>query len=335
MAADEFRGFFYFRVKNMRALLFLFLSIVTLYACDTEVQTAEKELDPVKLEGIELIVLGIAQDAGFPQTACEKDCCKALLQKGDNGALITSLGLVDHTNNTRYMFEASPDFPEQLAKLNARHLGEPGVCDGIFITHAHMGHYTGLMYLGRESVGASKVPVYCMPRMKTYLTNNGPWSQLVNLENINIQELERNRIINLDTNLRVEAIEVPHRDEFSETVGFRITGPEQSALFIPDIDKWSRWDLDIKEEVSKVDYAFLDATFYSNGEIPGRDMSEIPHPFVEETMDLFSNTSIELRKKIYFIHLNHTNPLLRGGDALREINEKGFNIAREGAVFRL
>eukprot|EP00957_Ditylum_brightwellii_P156501 11911053-Ditylum_brightwellii.AAC.1 len=62
--------------------------------------------------------------------------------------------------------------------------------DGIFLTHAHIGHYTGLMYLGREALGAVDVPVYAMPRMRSFLKNNGPWSQLVSLGNINIQNLE-------------------------------------------------------------------------------------------------------------------------------------------------
>ena len=67
---------------------------------------------------------------------------------------------------------------------------------------------------------------------------------------------------------------VPHRDEFSETVGFEIKGENKTAVFIPDIDKWSKWNSDLKELIKRVDYAFLDATFYKNGEIPSRDMSE-------------------------------------------------------------
>ena len=103
-------------------------------------------------------------------------------------------------------------------------------------------------------------------------------------------------------------------------------------IFIPDIDKWDRWDKDISEIISKVDYAFLDATFYKNGEIK-RDMSEIPHPFVEESMHLFSNLSANDKKKIHFIHFNHTNPLLiEGSDAQKEVSDKGFNLAKEGQI---
>lgn len=313
--------------------IFFFLLAFCLSCVDPH---AQKDTDTsINKEGVELMVLGIAQDAGFPQTACKKHCCKALLETGEKGAMVTCLGLLNHEEDTRYLFEASPDFPNQLANLNARSDATDMVCDGIFITHAHIGHYTGLMYLGRESVGASSVPVYTMPRLKNYLTNNGPWSQLVDLENIDLRSIQSDSIVKLDPSIEVLPIEVPHRGEFSETVGFIIKGPNASALFIPDIDKWSKWELDITEVVSRVDYAFLDATFFRNGEIRGRDMSEIPHPFVEETVALFESYPKELRQKVYFIHLNHTNPLLRSEKALRSIEEKGFNLAREGAIFKL
>jgi pyrroloquinoline quinone biosynthesis protein B len=138
------------------------------------------------------------------------------------------------------------------------------------------------------------------------------------------------------TDLSVTPILVPHRDEYSETVGFKIFGPHKTVLFIPDIDKWQKWNLDILEQIKSVDYALLDATFYANGEIPNRDMSEIPHPFVEESMKIFSNLSKVDKKKIYFIHLNHSNPLLQAGsDAQKNVLKKGFNFAKEGMVLEL
>lgn len=185
------------------------------------------------------------------------------------------------------------------------------VPDGIFVTHAHIGHYTGLMYLGKEAANASQVPVYAMPRMKTFLEQNGPWSQLVTNKNIVLNEMQENVDMQLSPQLHITPITVPHRDEFSETVGYRIEGPANKVLFIPDIDKWAKWNRNIAEEIAGVDYAFLDATFYDAAEINNRDISTIPHPFVIESMELFKSLSTAEKKKIYFIHFNHTNPLLR------------------------
>jgi pyrroloquinoline quinone biosynthesis protein B len=192
------------------------------------------------------------------------------------------------------------------------------------------------MYFGRESVGASKIPVYAMPRMENFLTENAPWSQLIGLKNIEIKNLKDGEIIRLNENLKVTPFLVPHRDEFSETVGFEIKGKNKTAVFIPDIDKWSKWNSDLKELIKRVDYAFLDATFYKNGEIPNRDMSEIPHPFVEETMKLLEDLPIEEKTKIIFIHFNHTNPLLKkNSKQRREVLRKGFRAADEGMIFDL
>ena len=119
-----------------------------------------------------------------------------------------------------------------------------------------------LCILGEKQWGAKEIPVYAMPKMRQFIRNNGPWSQLVDLQNILLKPLEANVEVELTSNLIVTPILVPHRDEFSETVGFKIVGPERSALFIPDIDKWEKWELDIVTEVEKVDYAFLDATFF-------------------------------------------------------------------------
>ena len=127
---------------------------------------------------------------------------------------------------------------------------------------------------------------------------------------------------------------MPHRDEYSETVGFQIKGPKKSLIYIPDIDKWEKWDQSIVDLVNKNDLAMLDGSFYQNGEIPGRDMSEIPHPFIVESIELMK--PITKNNKIYFIHLNHTNPaLVKDSSAQKEIIKSGFNIAEFGMILNL
>lgn len=192
------------------------------------------------------------------------------------------------------------------------------------------------MYFGREALNSKSINVYAMPRMKKFLENNGPWSQLVSLENILITELNNNSKISVDSNVIIQPFEVPHRPEFSETVGYIINGPNKKALFIPDIDKWYLWDKSIIDEIKKVDYALVDATFYDSKEVNYRDISEIPHPFVIESMELFDSLNEKEKNKIYFIHLNHTNPLLdKESDQYKYVISKGYNVAQEGLVLKL
>lgn len=296
-------------------------------------------ISPVFLEAqiVELLVLGTVQDAGSPHIACNKDCCQNLFDNPDPSRNVVSLGVLDHTTGAKYLFEASPDMPVQLsflAKAGADRVDF--LPSGIFLTHAHIGHYTGLMYLGREAVNAREIPVYAMPKMKNFLETNGPWNQLVSLSNIQLNLLTENVATQLSGYLSVIPFRVPHRDEYSETVGFKIIGPNKKALFIPDIDKWGKWSRDIREEIKKVDYALLDATFFDAAEINYRDLNEIPHPFVIESMRLLADLPPEEKAKVIFIHFNHTNPLLNdSSEAFRQVENAGFRVARKGTKLTL
>ena len=275
-------------------------------------------------------VLGIVQDAGYPHIGCEKDCCN-VVSPGEY--FVSCLGLVDKTNNKRYLFDATPDIHNQLNLVEKFPNGN--IVDGIFLTHAHIGHYTGLMYLGREGLGGDNIKVYALKRMVKFLTKNGPWDQLVKLNNISLQTISNNKFVKLSENILVIPIKVPHRDEYSETVGYKIIGKSKKLLFIPDIDKWDEWEKSIVDEVKLVDYAFIDGTFYNGSEL-NRDMSEIPHPSIEETLELFSNQPLAEKNKIYFIHINHTNPILTNKNGVRDlILNAGFNIAEMGLKLSL
>jgi pyrroloquinoline quinone biosynthesis protein B len=276
-----------------------------------------------------LVVLGTTQDAGKPQIGCQQSCCSNL----KNRFYVSSLGVSDTKNKKNYLFDASPDITTQTNLLSSK-TGVSGIA-GIFVTHAHIGHYTGLMYLGKEGLNTVNTSVYAMPRLKKYLTSNGPWSQLVTLNNIDIKLLRAETPVELGGDLIVIPISVPHRDEFSETVGFKILGAKKSALFIPDIDKWNLWQKDIVTEVKSVDYAFIDGTFFADGEI-NRPIKEVPHPFISETVSLFNNEPLAVKQKIYFIHLNHTNPAHNATSPQRIMLEKqGFHFATVGASFVL
>jgi pyrroloquinoline quinone biosynthesis protein B len=286
---------------------------------------------------IYLVVLGNAQDGGAPQAGSHdepgwKDPAKR--------RYATCLAIVDDEHQQRWLFDATPNFPEQLEMLDeiAPREGKPGL-SGIFLSHAHMGHYTGLMWLGKEVMGAAKVPVYAMPRKAGFLRANGPWSQLVRLENIELHEMKAGEPVLAGGFVRVTPLLVPHRQEYSEVVGFRIEAPGRTVLFIPDIDSWEQWDAlgtRVEDEIRKVDVAYLDATFYANGEIPGRDMSGFPHPFIRHSMERFASLPASEKAKVRFIHLNHTNHALWAGTPERAaIEAAGFHVAEQGERLEL
>jgi pyrroloquinoline quinone biosynthesis protein B len=323
----------------VKVICSIVLLIAGLYACNQEAAIPSKKTITKQVietpTGPSIIILGTVQDAGSPQIGCNKECCKNLFKSSDPHRMVSSLGLIDPEKNKRYLIDATPDMTSQNSILN-RYSASEGLPDGIFLTHAHIGHYTGMMYLGKEAINSSEVPVYTMPRMNRFLKNNGPWSQLVKNKNIKVVEIRNKDTLVMSENLKIIPFLVPHRDEYSETVGYKIIGPKKSALFIPDIDKWSKWESNIIEEITSVDFAFIDGTFYDSEEINNRDISEIPHPFIIETMELLKNLKKQEKNKVYFIHLNHTNPALKeNSKAHQAIKSNGFNIARMKSIYPL
>jgi len=309
-----------------------------LMQCNLRDTAASVSADPiVSKSGVQLVVLGTVQDGGAPHIGCTRSCCQNLWENPVERLKVVSLGIIDFDHGKTYMLEATPDFPKQLAYLNDL-AGFPvsRMPDGIFITHAHIGHYTGLMYLGREAKGAQNVPVYVMPKLQDFLTSNGPWDQLVKLGNIRLQPIQNGVDTKLSETLAIMPFRVPHRDEYSETVGFRIKGAQKQVLFIPDIDKWSIWEEDIVQKIKSADHAFVDATFFDAKEINNRDIAEIPHPFVIESMSLFDNLPLSQKDKIHFIHLNHTNPLLNpASQEYLKVESAGYHVAELGYAVAL
>lgn len=324
--------------KHTLKIVLLFISFYWLMVAEScHSKNASIVVDKTKLPQRFLVVLGITQDAGYPQIGCEKECCNAYWQGREEKKHITCLALVDNATKQYWLLDAMPDITQQLHTVQSYINTTPNYSpNGIFITHAHIGHYAGLMELGREAMGAKSIPVFAMPRLDSFLTNNGPWSQLVALQNIRLQKLKADSAVTLNASLKITPVKVPHRDEFSETVGFIIESNKKKILFIPDIDKWEKWDKDIIAQIGKVDMALLDGTFYINGELPGRDMKEVPHPFVEESMHRFSLLPTTEKSKIVFIHFNHTNPLLKNESAEKSaVKDAGFGVAEEGRVIEL
>ncbi|MFT6833611.1 MAG: pyrroloquinoline quinone biosynthesis protein B [Planctomycetota bacterium] len=289
-----------------------------------------------------LLVLGTAQDGGLPQIACRNECCEAARNDPSRRRLVTSLLLVDPRDGRRWIFDASPDLPLQV-ELARGHggpgidaPGRPALFDGVFLTHAHIGHYSGLIQFGREAYGSAPVDLIGTARMADFLQTNGPWSLLFDGGHARSVTLTPDEPFTLASDLRVTAIQVPHRDEFSDTVGFVIEGPSRTALYLPDIDKWSRWDRPLADVLEGVDLAFLDGTFYGPDELPGRDMADVPHPFIVETIEALAHgaarRSRSLLDRVWFTHLNHSNPAAQPNSAAAAaIEAAGAHVLQEGA----
>ena len=118
-----------------------------------------------------MVVLGVVQDGGCPHVGCVKPCCqRARDTKAEH--LRSAMGITDPSEGRCWLMDATPDLPRQLYEL--QHATELAF-SGVLLTHAHIGHYTGLMYLGKEGLNGRRVPVYVMPRMRSFIEKNGPW----------------------------------------------------------------------------------------------------------------------------------------------------------------
>jgi pyrroloquinoline quinone biosynthesis protein B len=282
-----------------------------------------------------LMVLGTAQDGGFPQANCQDLCCQRAWKNQTLRRSPACLAIIDPVTQKRWLIDCSQDFPAQLHRLNNQSDPRWGL-DGIFLTHAHIGHYAGLINLGREVIASKELPLFAMPRMKSFLEGNSPWNLLNKQGHTKIEPIFSQETISLSKDLTITPILVPHRDELSETVGFKIDGPKKSAIYIPDIDSWKQWDVNIEALLSSVDIAWLDGTFYNADELPNRNLKLISHPFVQDTMAYFSSFASNLREKVHFIHLNHSNPLCDPNSYEKTLVQKmNFSIASENDCFIL
>jgi len=276
-------------------------------------------------------ILGTLQDGGYPQPGCELTCCSGIIK---NERFVSCLSIIDSIKNKFWLIDITPNFRDQIQIINEK--VNRIIPDGIFITHAHSGHYTGLLEMGREVINTTNLPVYVMPRMKSFLEINDPWKQLIEQSNIRLIEMDDRVEIPLNDKISVSPFLVPHRSEISETVGFKIKGKNSSIIYIPDIDSWDDWEIDISKLVEDNDILLIDGTFYHEEELKGREINEIPHPLIKDSIGILEGLDSSNRLKVYFTHMNHTNNALRDHThEYKNIIDNGFKIAVEGLKFQL
>jgi pyrroloquinoline quinone biosynthesis protein B len=319
--------------------------------CDCDSPQLEREIpqrEPTQREpapaseptnGARLRILGIAQDGGLPHAACDCERCEAARRDPARASSVASVAVITAERGV-WIVDATPDLPRQLDLLADVRTPELGRVDrsplsGFLLTHAHMGHYLGLAHLGYEAISAEPTPVHASARMVEFLSGNAPWDQLVRLGQITPHVATPGQVIELGGGLRAEPLSVPHRGEYTDTLAWYLSGPNKRALYIPDSDPWAKWTTPIDTVLADVDLLLLDGTFYSADELPGRDVSEIGHPLMTDSMDRLEG-HVGTGLQVWFIHLNHSNPTLDPDSAQRRALEaRGFSIAQVGAEFAL
>lgn len=272
---------------------------------------------------MEARLLGVAQDGGFPQPGCRCANCR---NPGILPSPAACLAIVDESNQRFWLIDAPPQFGEAIRPLADLELA------GIFLTHGHVGHYTGLMFLGKEAMATQELPIWCSRRMGQFLESNEPWASLISGRHIAIQAIATHETYRIAPGLQIAPVEVPHRGEFTDTFAYRVIGPKQSLSYCPDIDFWPDDSPSLHTLFQLDGHLLLDATFFSPDELPGRDLKQIPHPFVTDTINRLGRYA----EKVTFIHMNHSNPILDPGSPESNIvREAGFRIGSVGQRFAL
>lgn len=265
-------------------------------------------------------VLGTAQDAGVPQLGCVCVACEAARADPGHGRHPASLAVVAGSGRT-LLVDATLAITAQ-AGLLARPPQRPLGFDEVLLTHAHAGHILGLPLLGREGASTKGLPVHATATMATYLTTQRPFAHLVARGEIRLVALAPGATLQLD-DVTIAVFASPHRSEDTDTVGLDIQGARCRVVYLPDAD---RFDDDLVARIRDADVALVDGTFHDADELPGRDLTTIPHPFIVDSVRRLHGARGEVR----FTHLNHSNTLLHPDPARRPRLPAGFAVAADG-----
>ena len=282
-----------------------------------------------------LMILGSAQDGGYPHIGCKEQCCQPAWIDISKKRLVASIAIIDKISQECWIIDISPDIKHQINMImDFLQIKTIPKIKGIFLTHAHTGHYSGLLELGKEALNSFNIPLYVMPRMSHFIQSNEPFKFLIDSKNIFLKPIKEKEEINLVSQVSINSFLVPHRNELSETVGYRIRSSKQAVIYLPDIDSWDDWSEDVLDIIHDNDMLFIDGTFYDKNELKNRKISKIPHPSILESMEKFSILDIKERNKIFFTHFNHTNTVIQEKHLSNlSLIKKGYNIANDGHFF--
>ncbi|MFB6166644.1 MAG: MBL fold metallo-hydrolase [Candidatus Nanohaloarchaea archaeon] len=263
-------------------------------------------------------ILGTAQDGGVPHLGCSCDTCTSAREDPSEQRYASSLRVHDEEKGVNYLFDVSPDVRFQV--------GEEYI-DGVFLSHAHLGHVTGLLYFGKESFNADNIPVHCSTTVRSFLEDNPPYRLLIDRNNIEVKEFRPGQTVSV-MGINVTPVQVENKGYVTtDTNAFIIDSGDRELFYMTDIDEWTDEAL---ERVKQADVAIVDGCFWSREEIDRYE--NVPHPPIEESLEVLEGVETE----VYFTHLNHTNPVLDpDSEERKKIEDKGFKVAEEGMEIEL
>jgi pyrroloquinoline quinone biosynthesis protein B len=292
--------------------------------------------------GVCVTILGTAQDGGIPQAGCSCQRCLDAHRDLKLRKYPVSLGILG-VDGTKHIIEITKNLSEQLV-IWTPDKNELFIPETVSITHLHLGHVEGIGQLGKPVMGLREVDVYLSPKNKDVFDNR---SDIVLMEDEgNIRTHSKNFYHPFEPKdgcgFSLQFIPIPHRSELGDNAAIIIKAEGKSILFMPDQDSWSdTLDYHSKENIRDflkmfdIDEALIDGTFWNMNELPRRDISKIPHPTIQETIQLLGSKR-EGDPEISFLHLNHSNPVNDLGSEQRKVvEENGWKISEIGDVLKL
>lgn len=224
----------------------------------------------------------------------------------------------DEGRGVNYLFDVSPDI--------RHHIGDEFI-DGIFLSHAHLGHVTGLLYFGKEAANTEEVPVHCSGTVAEFLAETSPYRLLIDRNNIDVREFSAGKAQNV-MGITVTPVNVENKGYVpTDTYGFVIRTQDTTLFYVSDMDEWTE---DAVARVRDADIAIIDGCFWSREEIERYE--NVPHPPIRESMERLEDIDTD----IYFTHMNHTNPVLDPeSDERQQVEENGFTVAEDGMEIEL
>ena len=292
--------------------------------------------------GVSVTILGTAQDGGIPQAGCSCERCNEAHKDLKLRKYPVSLGIIG-TDGSKHIIEVTKNLSEQLMiwSTNGNELFIP---ETVSITHLHLGHVEGIGQFGKPVMASKEVDVFLSHKNKNIFDERSDIKLMIEENNIRTHAKNFNQLFEpmQGCGFSLQFISIPHRSELGDTAAIIIKGNKRNILFMPDQDSWKETlEYYSKENIREflkmfdINEALIDGTFWSMEELPGRNISEIPHPTIQDSLKLLGKR-MENDPRISFLHLNHSNPVNDIGSKQRKIvEENGWRVSEIGDVLKL
>ena len=299
---------------------------------------------PMMETRVKVTILGTAQDAGIPQAGCSCKRCINAHNFPEYKKYPVSIG-IEGCDGSKHLLEITRNLPEQLKEWSGE--VEPlgiFVPETVTITHLHLGHIEGIGQFGKPVMNTSDLPIYLSEKNRESIEQRNDIQLMIKERNIKFEPQKYNHSFQPkeDCGFKLRLIPIPHRSELGDTAGIIIEGKKKNLLFLPDQDSWEKTlesfsVKDIRElfTLLEIDIAWIDGTFWNLKELPGRNLKEIPHPIIEESLELLGMRRPE-DPEVSFIHLNHSNPVNDNDSMERKlVQSRGWSVCERNQTVTL